>query len=73
MFAPFTKATGIEVVTTGTPDPAKLKLMEQSGNVEWDIVDAEGQMMYLAAKDGELPNRLRPRPQGRAEGRADRR
>jgi putative spermidine/putrescine transport system substrate-binding protein len=54
MFAPFTKATGIEVVTTGTPDPAKLKLMEQSGNVEWDIVDAEGQMMYLAAKQGQL-------------------
>jgi putative spermidine/putrescine transport system substrate-binding protein len=54
MFAPFTKATGIEVVTTGTPDPAKLKLMEESGNVEWDIVDAEGQMMYLAAKQGQL-------------------
>ena len=54
MLAPFTKATGIEVVTTGTPDPAKLKLMEQSGNVEWDIVDAEGQMMYLAAQQGQL-------------------
>jgi putative spermidine/putrescine transport system substrate-binding protein len=51
-FKPFTEATGIEVVTTGTPDAAKLKLMEQSGNVEWDLLDAEGQMMLTAAKDG---------------------
>ncbi len=50
-FKPFTDATGIEVVTTGTPDAAKLKLMQQSGNVEWDLLDAEGQMMLLAAKD----------------------
>lgn len=50
-FQPFTEATGIEVITTGTPDAAKLKLMEQSGNVEWDLLDAEGQMMLLAAKD----------------------
>lgn len=54
MFNPFTKATGIQVVTTGTPDPAKLKLMEDNGNVEWDLVDAEGQMMFLAAKQGQL-------------------
>ncbi|MCO5073051.1 MAG: ABC transporter substrate-binding protein [Rhizobiaceae bacterium] len=50
-FKPFTEATGIEVITTGTPDAAKLKLMEQSGNVEWDLLDAEGQMMMMAAKD----------------------
>jgi putative spermidine/putrescine transport system substrate-binding protein len=54
MYDPFTQATGIEVVITGTPDAAKLKLMEESGNVEWDIIDAEGQMMYLAAKQGQL-------------------
>lgn len=53
-FTPFTKATGIDVVTTGTPDAAKLKLMHKSGNVEWDIVDAEAQMMYAAAADGAL-------------------
>jgi putative spermidine/putrescine transport system substrate-binding protein len=51
-FKPFTEATGIEVVTTGTPDAAKLKLMEQSGNVEWDLLDAEGQMMLTAQKEG---------------------
>ena len=53
-FKPFTDATGIEVITTGSPDAAKLKLMEQSGNVEWDLIDAEGQMMLTAAKNGEI-------------------
>ncbi len=53
-FAPFTAATGIEVITTGTPDAAKLKLMHDSGNVEWDIVDAEAPMMYSAIADGAL-------------------
>ncbi|WP_157961784.1 ABC transporter substrate-binding protein [Acuticoccus kandeliae] len=53
-FAPFTEATGIEVVTTGTPDAAKLKLMHESGNVEWDVVDAEAQMMEIAKADGAL-------------------
>jgi putative spermidine/putrescine transport system substrate-binding protein len=53
-FDPFTKATGIKVVTTGTPDAAKMKLMEDSGNVEWDLVDAEGFMMFTAAKADQL-------------------
>jgi putative spermidine/putrescine transport system substrate-binding protein len=53
-FKPFTQATGIEVVTTGTPDAAKLKLMHESGNVEWDIVDAEAPMMYSAIADKAL-------------------
>jgi putative spermidine/putrescine transport system substrate-binding protein len=51
-FKPFSDATGIQVVTTGTPDAAKLKLMEDSGNVEWDLLDAEGQEMLTAAKGG---------------------
>ena len=53
-FRPFSEATGIEVVTTGTPDAAKLKLMAESHNVEWDLMCAEGQMMYKAARDGLL-------------------
>lgn len=53
-FEPFTKATGIEVVTTGVPDLAKMKLMVESGAVEWDLVAAEGQMMRNAAKMGLL-------------------
>ncbi len=47
-FDPFTAATGIKVVTTGVPDAAKLKVMEETGNVEWDLVAAEAQMMYKA-------------------------
>src|SRR5689334_13262781 len=44
LFKPFTEAEGISVTTTGTPDVAKMKLMVESGNVEWDMVDAEAQM-----------------------------
>lgn len=53
-FEPFTKATGIRVITTGTPDAAKLKIMQDTKNVEWDLLDAEGQMMYTAQKAGYL-------------------
>ncbi len=49
MFDPFTQATGIKVITTGTPDAAKLKVMEDTGSVQWDLLDAEGQMMFKAA------------------------
>ena len=54
LFKPFSDATGITVVTTGTPDAAKMKLMADSGNIEWDIVDAEAQMMYKAIDQGLL-------------------
>lgn len=54
LFKPFTDASGIKVATTGTPDAAKIKLMETSGKVDWDIVDAEAQMMYKAMADGQL-------------------
>ena len=54
LFAPFTEATGISVVTTGTPDVAKMKIMSDAGNVEWDIVDAEAQMMFKAIEQGLL-------------------
>lgn len=47
-FAPFSAATGIEVITTGTPDAARLLLMHQTGNMEWDIVDAEAPMLFAA-------------------------
>ncbi len=38
----FLKATGIDVTFTSIPDVAKLKIMSQVGNVEWDVVDFEG-------------------------------
>jgi putative spermidine/putrescine transport system substrate-binding protein len=47
-FDGFTAATGIKVTTTGIPDLAKLRLMEKAGNVEWDVVDTEGPMMFKA-------------------------
>ncbi len=53
-FDPFTAATGITVVTTGVPDAAKLKVMEDTGNVQWDLVAAEAQMMYQAVEQNLL-------------------
>lgn len=51
-FDPFEKETGIRVRTVGTPDIAKIQGMVQSKAVEWDLVDAEAQMMLrLAAQD----------------------
>ena len=39
VFQPFTEETGIEVIMTGPPDPAKLKAMVDTGNIEWDLVE----------------------------------
>lgn len=50
-FEPFGDEMGISVNTTGTPDLAKLKVMQQVGNVEWDLIDTEGTQMQLAIKD----------------------
>lgn len=54
LFGPFSEATGITVITTGSPDVARMQLMTEVGNVEWDIVDAEAQMMYTAIDQGLL-------------------
>lgn len=51
-FDPFEKESGIRVRTVGSPDLAKIVAMVQNKAVEWDLVDAEGQMMLrLAAQD----------------------
>ena len=51
-FDPFEQETGIRVRVVGIPDLAKIQAMVQSHAVEWDLVDAEGQMMLrLAAQD----------------------
>ena len=54
LFDPFTKLSGIKVTTTGTPDVARMKVMVDTGNVEWDMVDAEAQMMFKAVKQNLL-------------------
>jgi putative spermidine/putrescine transport system substrate-binding protein len=37
-FKPFTKETGIEVITAAAPSLAKAKAQVQTGNIEWDIM-----------------------------------
>ena len=53
-FDPFKTATGIDVSTTSIPDMAKLEVMENVGNIEWDLVDTEGVQMQIAIKKGLL-------------------
>lgn len=50
-YGDFTDATGISLSSTSIPDVAKLKIMAQVGNVEWDVVDFEGNQMLLAMQD----------------------
>ena len=49
---PFTAATGIKVIFTTYPTYAKMKAQVKSGNVEWDIVDAEVRMYARGVKEG---------------------
>lgn len=53
-YGDFPEATGIDVTFTSVPDVAKLKIMQQVGNVEWDVVDFEGNQMLMAMRDGLL-------------------
>ena len=51
-FDPFEQETGIRVRVVGSPDLAKIQAMVQNKAVEWDLVDAESQMMLrLGAQD----------------------
>ncbi|WP_175844957.1 ABC transporter substrate-binding protein [Burkholderia arboris] len=49
---PFTQASGINVLMDGPTDYGKLKAMVDSGNVNWDVVDVEGDFAYAAAQAG---------------------
>lgn len=53
-FQDFTDATGITVSSTAIPDMAKLEVMDQVNNVEWDLVDTEGTQMAVAIGKGLL-------------------
>ncbi len=53
-FEPFEQETGIRVRVTGIPDVAKIRAMVSTNNVEWDFVDAEGEMMIALGHDGLL-------------------
>ena len=53
MLAPYTKATGIKI-TEATYDggTAQMRLMVEAKNVTWDLVDVEGQDLYLGCEEG---------------------
>jgi putative spermidine/putrescine transport system substrate-binding protein len=51
---PFTKATGIKVVSSAPVDQAKLKTMVTSGNAEWDITEVDDGDFARNIKDGLL-------------------
>ena len=50
----FQKESGITVKLDGPTDYGKLKAMVDSGNVDWDVVDVEGDFAVAAAKQGLL-------------------
>lgn len=45
---------GITAEFTSYPDVARLEVMDQIGNVEWDLVDFEGAQMNIASEKGLL-------------------
>jgi putative spermidine/putrescine transport system substrate-binding protein len=49
---PFTQATGIKVIVTTVPTYAQMEAQVKSGNIEWDIVDAENRMYARGVKSG---------------------
>ena len=51
---PFTEATKINVTQDGPTDYGKIKAMVESGNVNWDVVDVEGDYAVQAGKKGLL-------------------
>ena len=51
---PFEKQSGVTVKLDGPTDYGKLKAMVDSGNVDWDVVDVEGDFAVAAAKQGLL-------------------
>ena len=51
---PFQKESGVTVKLDGPTDYGKLKAMVDSGNVDWDVVDVEGDFAVAAAKQGLL-------------------
>jgi putative spermidine/putrescine transport system substrate-binding protein len=53
-FDPFEKDTGIRVRIVGTPDLAKIQAMVKTGNIEWDLIDAEGQWVINLGRAGML-------------------
>ena len=50
----FEKRYGIKVVSTSPVDLGKLRAMVQSGNVEWQVTEIDGESALLAERSGLL-------------------
>ena len=50
----FTEKTGIRVNQEGPTDYGRIRAQVESGNVDWDVVDVEGEFAMRAARDGLL-------------------
>lgn len=53
-FEPFEKETGLKIIDASPTNFGKLKAMVQSGNPEWDLVDAGDRHMHAAIKENLL-------------------
>jgi putative spermidine/putrescine transport system substrate-binding protein len=52
MGKPFTDATGVKVIFTTFPTYAQMEAQVKSGNIEWDIVEAENRMYARGSRAG---------------------
>ena len=50
-FDPFTKKTGIEVVTVGGNAYAKVRAMVEAGKTEWDVVEVNPDFQWIGQRD----------------------
>ena len=53
-YSEYEKRYGIKVVSTSPVDLGKLRAMVQSGNVEWQVTEIDGESALLAEKSGLL-------------------
>jgi putative spermidine/putrescine transport system substrate-binding protein len=53
-FEPFTKRTGIQVVSVTGPDYGKVRAMVQAKRTEWDVVEVNPDFQWIGQRDGLL-------------------
>lgn len=53
-FDPFTKKSGIQVVTVTGPDYGKVRAMVQARRTEWDVVEVNPDFQWIGAREGLL-------------------
>ena len=50
-YEPFEKKYGVKITVVSPTDYGKFKAMEQSGNIEWDVVNVDADFAIRGAKD----------------------